>query len=183
MAKRYIYDDKTFKTYDDLRRYVLKMTGLVFDHPNTTEEFSDAGLFVQVVEYDPIDEMDVEELRKVCLKRLNTQLMAYRNADTTSIQSSLGFEANANITAYNNVDGVWLQAEEGSSTLSEGKVAFMDFDDQLQMLDAEQLKTLKLEISENGSRAYGVKWTARQAIEAAQTVEELKPYLHVNFGG
>lgn len=183
MAKRYIYDEKTFKTYDDLRRYVLKTTGMVFDHPNTTEEFSDVGLFVQVVDYDPVDEMNVEDLRKVCLKRLNTQLMAYRNSDATSIQSSLGFEANANITAYNNVDGVWLQAEEGSQTAAEdGKIAFMDFDDNLQMLDADQLKTLKLEISENGSRAYGVKWQARQAIEGAKTVAELKPYLHVDFG-
>ena len=59
----------------------------------------------------------------------------------------------------------------------------MDYDDNLQMLDAEQLKQLKLEISENGSRAYGVKWAARQAIEQAKTVAELKPYLTINFEG
>lgn len=49
----------------------------------------------------------------------------------------------------------------------------MDYDDNLQMLDAEQLAKLQLEISENGSRAYGVKWQARQAIEKAQTNKEM----------
>ena len=182
MSTRYHYNNEIYVTYQDLRTAVWENEKKVFDYPQTTEDFKQLGLNVTVEDFDPVDEMNVEDLRTLCLKRLNTQLMAYRNADSTSVQSSLGFEANANITAFNNVDGVWLQANEGAETASEGKVAFMDFDDNLQMLDADQLKTLKLEISENGSRAYGVKWQARQAIEGAKTVAELKPYLHVDFG-
>lgn len=52
-------------------------------------------------------------------------------------------------------------------------VTFMDFDDTPHNLTAEQLETLALEISQNGTRAYGVKWAYRTALESAETVEEI----------
>ena len=42
------------------------------------------------------------------------------------------------------------------------------------MLTAAQLTQLKLEVSENGSRAYGVKWTYRQQIDSINDKEQLK---------
>lgn len=182
MATRYLYKDQKYTSLWSLRQAIWKKEHIVYGNPTTQEEFDDIGLKVTVENYDPLDEMDIEQLRARCLSILEQQFTTYRNSSNTYINSSLGFKANANVTAYNNVDGVLLQAKMNASTLSEeGKVAFMDFDDQVQMLDADQLQTLKLEISENGSRAYGVKWQYRTQIEAAQTNAELKNLMVFNF--
>lgn len=181
MATRYLYNSQKYTSLWSLRQAIWQNEHIAYGNPTTQEEFQEIGLNVTVEEYDPLDEMNLEALRARCLSMLEQQFTSYRNASTTYINSSLGFKANANITAYNNVDGILLQAEEGSGTLSDGKVAFMDFDNQVQMLDAEQLKTLKLEISENGSRAYGVKWQYRTQIEAAQDHATLKGLMTFKF--
>lgn len=181
MATRYLYKDQKYTSLWSLRQSIWKKEHIVYGNPTTQEEFDEIGLKVTVENYDPLDEMDIEQLRARCLSILEQQFTTYRNSASTYINSSLGFKANANVTAYNNVDGVLLQAQEGASTLSEGKVAFMDFDDQVQMLNADQLKTLKLEISENGSRAYGLKWQYRTQIEAAKDNATLKNLMVFNF--
>ena len=181
MAIRYLYNDQKYTSLWSLRQAIWANEHKAYGNPVTQEEFNEIGINVTVEEYDPLDEMDLEALRARCLSILEQQFTSYRNASTTYINSSLGFKANANITAYNNVDGILLQAQMGASTLSEGKVAFMDFDNQVQMLDADQLKTLKLEISENGSRAYSVKWQYRTQIEAAQDRATLKGLMTFKF--
>ena len=181
MAVRYLYNGQKYTSLWSLRQAIWSNEKKAYGNPITQEEWDSVGIDVTVQEYDPLDEMDLEALRARCLSILEQQFTAYRNASTTYINSSLGFKANANITAYNNVDGILLQAQEGASTLSEGKVAFMDFDNQVQMLDADQLKTLKLEISENGSRAYSLKWQYRTQIEAAQDHATLKNLMTFNF--
>lgn len=181
MATRYLYNDKKYTSLWSLRQAIWQNEHKAYGNPITQQEWDEIGIKVTVEEYDPLDEMNLEALRARCLSLLESQFTAYRNASTTYVNSSLGFKANANITAYNNVDGILLQAEMGAGTLSEGKIAFMDFDNQVQMLDAEQLKTLKLEISENGSRAYGVKWQYRTQIESATTNAELKELMAFNF--
>ena len=181
MAVRYLYNGQKYTSLWSLRQAIWANEKKAYGNPITQEEWDAIDIDVTVEEYDPLDEMDLEALRARCLSILEQQFTAYRNASTTYINSSLGFKANANITAYNNVDGILLQAQMEASTLSEGKVAFMDFDNQVQMLDADQLKTLKLEISENGSRAYGVKWQYRTQIEAAQDHATLKGLMTFKF--
>ncbi len=181
MAIRYLYNDTKYTSLWSLRQAIWQNEHKAYGNPITQQEWDEIGIDVTVEEYDPLDEMNIEQLRARCLSLLESQFTAYRNASTTYVNSSLGFKANANVTAYNNVDGILLQAEMGAGTLSEGKIAFMDFDNQVQMLDAEQLKTLKLEISENDSRAYGVKWQYRTQIEQAQTNAQLKELMAFNF--
>lgn len=182
MATRYLYKDQKYTSLWSLRQSIWKKEHIVYGNPTTQEEFDEIGLKVTVENYDPLDEMDLEQLRARCLSILEQQFTTYRNSSNTYINSSLGFKANANVTAYNNVDGVLLQAQMGAATLSEdGKVTFMDFDNNVQMLDADQLKTLKLEISENGSRAYGVKWQYRSQIMAAKDNATLKNLMVFNF--
>lgn len=173
MSTRYFYNNSYYYTIDSLYRAIWKHERRLLRNVTTIEGFQSYGVSVSSELYDPLETVNLETLRSKLLEKLDTKLTEYRNNRDTAIESSLGFKANANITAYNNVDGVRLQAEQGSNTLSDGKVAFMDYDDNLQMLDAEQLAKLQLEISENGSRAYGVKWQARQAIEKAQTNKEM----------
>ena len=182
MATRYLYNDQKYTSLWSLRQAIWKNEHKVYGNPTTQEEFQEIGLNVMVENYDPLDEMDTEQLRARCLSILEQQFTTYRNSSNTYINSSLGFKANANVTAYNNVDGILLQAQMSASTLSEdGKVAFMDFNNEVQMLNADQLKTLKLEISENGSRAYGLKWQYRAQIEAAKDNATLKNLMVFNF--
>ena len=181
MATRYLYNGQKYTSLWSLRQAIWTNENKAYGNPTTQQEWDEIGINVTVEEYDPLDEMDLEALRSRCLSLLESQFTAYRNASSTYINSSLGFKANANVTAYNNVDGILLQAQMGASTLSQGKVAFMDFDNQVQMLEEEQLKTLKLEISENGSRAYNLKWQYRTQIKEATTNAQLKELMTFNF--
>ena len=50
----------------------------------------------------------------------------------------------------------------------------MDHDNQTHLLTLDQLKTVQLEIIQNGQSAYQQKWTLRTAIKEAQSKEDLE---------
>ena len=175
---RYKYNNQTYMSLHQLRQAIYSVENILYGNPKTQEEFDAIELLkgkVVVEEFDPLDDLTVEQLRNNCQVAMNAAFIEYRNSSKTYIDSSLGFPVNANEVAYQNIDGCLLQAQQGSAYLSEeGKVAFTDFNDNLQMLTADQLTKLKLEVSENGSRAYGVKWTYRQQIDSMSDKEQLK---------
>lgn len=82
------------------------------------------------------------------------------------LKSSLGFEADANPTAKENVQG--LIEEVGDST-----VQFCDYYNQFHELNKSQLETLKSEINQNGQALYAQKWQYRTAIEQCTDNEGL----------
>lgn len=175
MAIKYKYNNQEYYSLKQLRDAIYNIENKLYGNPKTQEEFTELGLEVEVIKFDPLDDLTVEQLRNNCQVAMNTAFTEYRNSSKTYIDSSLGFPINANEIAYQNIDGCLLQAQQGSASLSEdGKVAFTDFNDNLQMLTAEQLTKLKLEVSENGSRAYGVKWMYRQQIDSINDKEQLK---------
>lgn len=175
MATKYKYNNQEYYSLKQLRDAIYSIENKLYGNPKTQEEFTELGLEVEVIEFDPLDDLTVEQLRNNCQIAMNTAFIEYRNSSKTYIDSSLGFPVNANEVAYQNIDGCLLQAQQGSASLSEeGKVAFTDFNDNLQILTADQLTQLKLEVSENGSRAYGVKWTYRQQIDSINDKEQLK---------
>ena len=181
MAIKYKYNNQEYFSLKQLRDAIYSIENKLYGNPKTQEEFTELGLEVKVVEFDPLDDLTVEQLRNNCQIAMNSAFIEYRNSSKTYIDSSLGFPVNANEVAYQNIDGCLLQAQQGSASLSEeGKVAFTDFNDNLQMLTAEQLTKLKLEVSENGSRAYGVKWTYRQQIDSINDKEQLKELYNNN---
>lgn len=172
---KYKYNNQEYFSLTQLRKAIWENEHTGYGNPKTQEEFTELGLEVEVIEFDPLDDLTVEQLKNNCQVAMNASFTEYRNSPKTYIDSSLGFPINANEVAYQNIDGCLLQAQQGSSTLDdEGRVAFTDFNDDLQMLTAEQLTQLKLEVSENGSRAYGIKWTYRQQIDALEDKEQLK---------
>ena len=175
MAIKYKYNNQEYFSLKQLRDAIYSIENKLYGNPKTQEEFTELGLKVEVIEFDPLDDLTVEQLRNNCQVAMNAAFTEYRNSSKTYIDSSLGFPVNANEVAYQNIDGCLLQAQQGSATLNEeNKAAFTDFNDNLQMLTAEQLTQLKLEVSENGSRAYGVKWTYRQQIDSINDKEQLK---------
>lgn len=74
------------------------------------------------------------------------------------VKSSLGFTANADRIAKENVQGL---IEE----VGEGTVQFCDYYNQFHELNKSQLETLKSEINQNGQALYAQKWQYRTAIE------------------
>ena len=123
---------------------------------------------------EEVPEPSVEDLRSVKLEKLESSFLEYRTSKTTFVESSLGFKANSNSTAYMDVDGLIgiLEAQKESGQ-ENPTVTFMDFDNAPHELTVENLKTLKNEISANGTRAYEVKWTLREQINSAKSKEEL----------
>lgn len=113
-------------------------------------------------------EPTLEELRKAKLNELNS---AFASVESDAwVQSSLGFKADANTTANTNIDGLIksMTATGGETTL------FCDYDNVFRAVSLDNLKTLQLEVIQNGQSLYAQKWAFREAINAAQSKEELE---------
>lgn len=146
----------------------------------TTVEQSQKGeRHFQIVDFA---QQSLEQAKQAKLEELEVIFDEYRESKNTYINSSLGFRANANVTAYNNVDGLISQIEYGLvETDDDGKLEFMDFDNKLRLLSLEDLKVLKAEIAQNGSRAYSAKWQYRAKIEQATNIGYLSKLATFNF--
>lgn len=81
------------------------------------------------------------------------------------VVSSLGFKADANPAAVRDLEGL---AIIGADT-----VMFCDFYNEFHPLNKEQVLTLQREILLNGQNLYAQKWTIRQQINEAETVEAI----------
>lgn len=87
-------------------------------------------------------------------------------AERAHVKSSLGFTADANSTANENVNGLLI-------TIGEGTVQFCDYYNQFHELNKAQLETLQSEIIQNGQNLYAQKWQYRQAIESCGDNDQL----------
>lgn len=170
MATRYIYNGEKYNSLYALRQAIGRTQRITYGDLKTAEEFASIGVTVEVEEYDPLDEIPLEGLRSQRMMQMKQTFEQYRVDANTKITSSLGFMANANITAFSDVDGCIAQLEQTPAVESAEDaptITFMDFDNQAHSLTLEQLKTLKAEIAENGSRAYALKWQYRTQIQEA----------------
>lgn len=91
------------------------------------------------------------------------------------IKSSLGFTADANRTANENVSGL-------IETIGDGTVQFCDYYNQFHELTKSDLETLKAEIIKNAQNLYQQKWVYRAQIEQCESNEGLDAVLEtINF--
>ena len=126
----------------------------------------------------------IHKLREV-LEELTKSSTAYRlvqnpetNARTVEkipekTVSSLGFEADSDSRAMQDVTGL-VTAAEAQATFSDSGLIFMDANNVGHQVSLDQLKALQLEIIQAGQAAYQEKWKLRDAIEKAKTKEELE---------
>lgn len=98
------------------------------------------------------------------LTQLNSDFETVK--ERAHVVSSLGFTADANSTANENVNGL-LQ------TIGTGTVQFCDYYNQFHELTKAQLETLQSEIIQNAQALYAQKWQYRTAIEACSNNEQL----------
>ncbi len=118
----------------------------------------DKGDYYEVVS---IPDPTLAEVKEQKLAELSSAFTAWRTDGATLI-SSLGFEADADEKANDDVAG--LVTLGASAT-------FMDADNQPHELTIDQLKILQKEIIESGVSAYETKWAYRNAINSAETVD------------
>ena len=109
-------------------------------------------------------------LEEAKTEKLNELATAFEKASKTAhCLSSSGFEINADETANRNISSLIVAMEAtGGET-----VRFCAFDNCFHDVTLAQLKTMQLEIIANAQSLYRQKWTLRERIHAAQTLEEL----------
>lgn len=121
---------------------------------------------------EAIPEKTFEEVKAEKTSQLDSAFNAWYNDDATLI-SSLGFEADSDSRAMQDVNGL-VVAAESSATFSETGLIFMDANNEGHQVSLEDLKTLQLEIIAAGTAAYQEKWKLRDAINAATSKDELE---------
>ena len=171
MNKIYKYHNIEYKSEQQVRKAIWYKERKALPSINTAEEWAKYG-----VEYicTPDPEPTLEELKDRKLSTLESAYNSYREASTTYLTSSLGFRVNSNITAFNNVIGLIAKAErEIANGVENPTFQFRDFDNQFQVVDLEALKTIQVEISDNGSASYLQKWGFEQQIMACEDKESL----------
>lgn len=120
---------------------------------------------------EKIPEQTVEEVRTEKMRALDSAFTSWYE-DGATLKSSLGFEADSDSRANQDVNGL-VTAAEAQETFAADGLIFMDAKNVGHEVTLDQLKTLQLEIIASGNAAYQEKWKLRAAIEAATTKEEL----------
>ena len=122
----------------------------------------------------------LEEVKAQKLAELDRKFLAWYEQDAT-VTSSLGFVADSDARAMMDTTGL-VTTLEAMPAETRSTVAFMDAANTPHLLTLEQMKTVQLEIIQNGQSAYAQKWAYRTAIEAAETVEALNA-ISIEFHG
>lgn len=185
---QYLYKDVTYDTQWKVRREIEASENRRFGPEPVIENDHEAQLHARIdfwqrlnvvyselevitPEPDPAQELQAAKTTK--LNQLENWFNEIRTSKDTYIISSLGFKANSNETAVINLSGLIGLAQDVQYA-PEGKLTFMDFDNQPQQLDKDQLTKLKNEISAAGSASYAVKWQYRTTIEGAEDIDTIE---------
>lgn len=110
----------------------------------------------------------LEEARAEKLAELNAAFI--EASETAHCMSSVGFEINADESANRNISSLIVAME----AFGQERVQFCAFDNSFHEVTLAQLKTLQLEIIANAQAIYQRKWSLREQINTAETVEELE---------
>ena len=183
MIKKYIYQNEEYSSSQAVKRAIEKSERKRFGaEPDGTLEEKQAFWAEHSVTYteEPDPEPTLDELKQEKLNDLEYRFKRWYEQDAV-VTSSLGFVADSDARAVTDVTGL-ITVAQSTPAGSRSAVAFMDHENQAHMLDLAQLKTLQLEIIQNGQSAYQQKWTMRSAIETAENEEALSN-LEIAFVG
>lgn len=183
MQKKYVYAGETYVSAWAVKRAIEKAENKRFgpEPEGTLEEkvafWAEFGV-TYTEEPDPVPSLDEQKATKNAA--LEKAFLQWYEQDAV-VTSSLGFVADSDVRAVTDVSGL-ITVAEATPEESRSAVAFMDHENQAHMLSLEQLKTLQLEIIQNGQSAYQQKWTLRTAIESAEDAEALNA-IEIKFEG
>ena len=109
------------------------------------------------------EEDKFNEAKQNKLSELKTK--ADQTLDNAYVISSLGFKADANPVAVRDLEGLVI--------IGSDSVMFCDYDNEFHPLNKEQVLTLQREVLLNWQNMYAQKWTIRQQINEAESIEAL----------
>lgn len=179
IKKTYLYQGQEYPSEYLVRKAILNVEKKAFgEEPDEgkTEFWQDLGVTYSETEV----ELPLETLKEQKLTDLEYEFLQWYEKDAV-VTSSLGFVADSDVRAVTDVSGL-TTVSESTPVESRTSVAFMDHDNEPHMLTLEQLKTLQLEIIQNGQDAYQQKWALRTAIESAENKEALYA-IEIKFTG
>ena len=172
--KIYTYRGVTHGSEREVRNAVFESERKAL--PKLLDQTGWAKFGVDVTTVEPkIKEKTLDQLKGLKLGEIGAMFDAFRKSSNAYVHSSLGFNANANTTAFENVSGLIAQLqyrqEQGEI---EPTVGFMTYDNEVVNLKLSNLKTLQMEISLYGTRAYEYKWAKKAQVRACTSKEELE---------
>lgn len=160
-------------------------------YPPEVAEFCNARGDCFIKEVEPVDGKrrfqiipnGVPSLAEVKQSKLDALDFAFRQwyEKDATVASSLGFVADSDSRAMMDVSGL-ITVLESQPKSSRSTVSFMDHDNVAHDLTLDGLKTVQLEIIQNGQAAYSQKWAFRTQIESAESVEALQA-IEITFTG
>lgn len=160
-------------------------------YPPEVAEFCNARGDCFIKEVEPVDGKrrfqiipngvpSLAEVKQSKLDELDFAFRQWYEKDATVV-SSLGFVADSDSRAMMDVSGL-ITVLESQPKSSRSTVSFMDHDNVAHDLTLDGLKTVQLEIIQNGQAAYSQKWAFRTQIESAESVEALQA-IEITFTG
>ena len=152
----------------EMRKLLQDLVKADSEHYKVIRGKKEEGLWWGV---EKIPEKTIEEVRAAKLSDLDSAFMSWYE-DKATVTTSLGFVADSDARAMMDVNGL-VTTLEAQPAETRASVAFMDANNEAHLLSLEQLKTVQVEIIQNGQSAYQQKWALRTAIESAQSKEEL----------
>lgn len=168
MAKKYIYDGVEYYSTYTLRQDIWEKEHKVFVTPTDAAGWQSLGV-TYIEEDDPEPSLDDQKAMKQTM--VERAFLQWYGNDAT-LTSSLGFEADSDQRAMMDVAGL-ITKQESLSQEARTSVFFRGKDNQFYPLTLEQLKTLQIEIIDNGNYAYEQKWEMEKAIAEATNKSEL----------
>ena len=172
MNKIYTYRGVTYGSEREVRNAIFSSERKALPNLSDTD-WVKFGVEVAPLEVK-VKEQTLEQLKESKLGQIGSAFNVFRSSSKTYVYSSLGFKANANTTAFENVSGliVQLQYREEQGEI-DPTIGFMTYDNKVVNLKLNDLKTLQMEISSYGTRAYEYKWAKKEQVRACKTKEEL----------
>jgi hypothetical protein len=153
----------------EMRKLLQDLVKADSEHYKVVRGTQEEGLWWGV---EKIPEKTLDEVRASKLSELDSAFMSWYE-DKATVTTSLGFVADSDARAMMDVNGL-VTTLEAQPAETRATVAFMDANNEPHLLSLEQLKTVQVEIIQNGQSAYQQKWTLRTAIEAALSIEDLE---------
>lgn len=156
--------------------------GVIFDITESAELAYSLGYFDNQISKDDVEVSDVNNwhyLKSKCPHKTeedkfneakqNKLSELKKTADSALngayVVSSLGFKADANPAAVRDLEGLVV--------IGADSVMFCDYENNFHPLNKEQVLTLQREVLLNGQNMYAQKWTIRQQINEAESIEAL----------
>ncbi len=158
--------------------FVVTKNGFPYHIPANTEEFAaefaQASAFAldhsDLVAPEPQPEFLPPTLEELRAKKLRDIQRAFAATETEGhVLSSLGFEINANERANRDIAGLIIMM----TATGQEQTLFCDYNNIMQPVSLENLRTLQMEVIGYGQELYAKKWALRDRAMAATTPEEL----------